>query len=150
MTSMRMVSSAADYLPCINVHHRCCLWLRGFLIHSSRFCGQLPEGPSAPHVDRSVRSVGGESVCLERWGQPGAVHQLERQGTQQRRRGGEDEESLMIRGGVVQHRQDFNLHCHPKQEHCVAMTHSPLVSGRWNDDACHKEQSFVCFRMKCK
>ncbi|XP_030005898.1 macrophage mannose receptor 1 [Sphaeramia orbicularis] len=33
-------------------------------------------------------------------------------------------------------------------EHCVAMTHNHLVSGRWNDDACPKNQSFVCSRKK--
>ncbi|XP_055010163.1 macrophage mannose receptor 1 [Boleophthalmus pectinirostris] len=33
-------------------------------------------------------------------------------------------------------------------EHCVAMTHNHLVTGRWNDDACHKDQSFVCSRKK--
>ncbi|XP_042365609.1 macrophage mannose receptor 1 [Plectropomus leopardus] len=33
-------------------------------------------------------------------------------------------------------------------EHCVAMTHGPLVSGKWNDDACHKNHSFVCYRKK--
>ncbi|XP_061732556.1 macrophage mannose receptor 1 isoform X2 [Nerophis ophidion] len=33
-------------------------------------------------------------------------------------------------------------------EHCVAMTHNALVSGKWNDDACHKEHSFICFRKK--
>ncbi|XP_047425524.1 macrophage mannose receptor 1 [Mugil cephalus] len=33
-------------------------------------------------------------------------------------------------------------------EHCVALTHSIVSSGKWNDDACHKEQSFVCSRMK--
>ncbi|KAM8872531.1 uncharacterized protein ACB058_004460 isoform 1-T1 [Synchiropus picturatus] len=33
-------------------------------------------------------------------------------------------------------------------EHCVAITHSQLVTGRWNDDACHKPHSFVCSRIK--
>ncbi|XP_068609207.1 uncharacterized protein [Brachionichthys hirsutus] len=33
-------------------------------------------------------------------------------------------------------------------EHCVAMTHSYLRSGRWNDDACHKDHSFVCYMKK--
>ncbi|KAA8584470.1 hypothetical protein FQN60_008255 [Etheostoma spectabile] len=33
-------------------------------------------------------------------------------------------------------------------EHCVAMGHSHLVSGKWNDDACHKDHSFVCYRKK--
>ncbi|XP_061589669.1 macrophage mannose receptor 1 [Cololabis saira] len=33
-------------------------------------------------------------------------------------------------------------------EHCVAMTHNPLIVGKWNDDACHKEHSFVCYRKK--
>ncbi|KAF7653995.1 hypothetical protein LDENG_00075190, partial [Lucifuga dentata] len=33
-------------------------------------------------------------------------------------------------------------------EDCVAMTHSMLVSGKWNDDACHKQYSFVCYRKK--
>lgn len=70
------------------------------MILSSRLCVQLPEGPAPPHMDRSVRSVGGESVRLERRGQPRAVHQLERQGAQQRRRGGEDEEGLMMKGGI--------------------------------------------------
>ncbi|KAM8828848.1 secretory phospholipase A2 receptor isoform 3-T3 [Spinachia spinachia] len=35
-------------------------------------------------------------------------------------------------------------------EHCVAMAHGPLMSGRWNDDVCHKDQSFVCSRKKCQ
>uniref|UniRef100_A0A3Q3G092 C-type lectin domain-containing protein n=1 Tax=Kryptolebias marmoratus TaxID=37003 RepID=A0A3Q3G092_KRYMA len=35
-------------------------------------------------------------------------------------------------------------------EHCVAMTHNMLSTGRWNDDACHKNHSFVCYRKKCK
>uniref|UniRef100_H3CQ11 C-type lectin domain-containing protein n=1 Tax=Tetraodon nigroviridis TaxID=99883 RepID=H3CQ11_TETNG len=34
------------------------------------------------------------------------------------------------------------------QEHCVAMAHNHLVTGKWNDDACHKAHSFVCSRMK--
>ncbi|XP_015231842.1 PREDICTED: macrophage mannose receptor 1-like [Cyprinodon variegatus] len=33
-------------------------------------------------------------------------------------------------------------------EHCVAMTHGPLSTGKWNDDACHKDHSFVCYRKK--
>ncbi|CAJ1070748.1 macrophage mannose receptor 1 [Xyrichtys novacula] len=33
-------------------------------------------------------------------------------------------------------------------EHCVAMAHHHLVTGRWNDDACHKNHSFVCSRKK--
>ncbi|XP_062291189.1 macrophage mannose receptor 1 [Scomber scombrus] len=33
-------------------------------------------------------------------------------------------------------------------EHCVAMTHTHMVSGKWNDDGCHKDQSFVCSRKK--
>ncbi|XP_051907364.1 macrophage mannose receptor 1 [Hippocampus zosterae] len=33
-------------------------------------------------------------------------------------------------------------------EHCVSISHSVLVSGKWNDDACHKKHSFVCFRKK--
>ncbi|XP_026154124.1 macrophage mannose receptor 1 isoform X2 [Mastacembelus armatus] len=33
-------------------------------------------------------------------------------------------------------------------EHCVAVTHSHLVTGMWNDDACHKNYSFVCSRKK--
>ncbi|GLD55464.1 macrophage mannose receptor 1-like protein [Lates japonicus] len=33
-------------------------------------------------------------------------------------------------------------------EHCVAMTHGPLVTGKWNDDACQKNHSFVCYRKK--
>ncbi|XP_071751059.2 uncharacterized protein LOC139908314 [Centroberyx gerrardi] len=33
-------------------------------------------------------------------------------------------------------------------EHCVAMTHNYLVSGKWNDDACSNERSFVCYRKK--
>uniref|UniRef100_A0A4W6C4N3 C-type lectin domain-containing protein n=1 Tax=Lates calcarifer TaxID=8187 RepID=A0A4W6C4N3_LATCA len=35
-------------------------------------------------------------------------------------------------------------------EHCVAMTHGPLVTGKWNDDACSKNHSFVCYRKKCQ
>lgn len=30
----------------------------------------------------------------------------------------------------------------------MAVAHSHLVAGRWNDDACHKAHSFVCSRMK--
>ncbi|KAM9307097.1 perlucin-like [Pholidichthys leucotaenia] len=30
-------------------------------------------------------------------------------------------------------------------EHCVAMIHSQLSTGKWNDDACHKNHSFVCY-----
>ncbi|KAM4634074.1 macrophage mannose receptor 1 [Polymixia lowei] len=33
-------------------------------------------------------------------------------------------------------------------EDCVAMTHNYLVSGKWNDDSCHEERSFVCYRKK--
>ncbi|XP_047200502.1 macrophage mannose receptor 1 [Hippoglossus stenolepis] len=33
-------------------------------------------------------------------------------------------------------------------EHCVAMSHGPLVTGKWNDDACHKDHSFICYRKK--
>ncbi|XP_026210056.1 LOW QUALITY PROTEIN: macrophage mannose receptor 1 [Anabas testudineus] len=33
-------------------------------------------------------------------------------------------------------------------EDCVAMTHNHLVTGKWNDDACHKNHSFVCYRKK--
>ncbi|XP_024917706.1 macrophage mannose receptor 1 isoform X1 [Cynoglossus semilaevis] len=33
-------------------------------------------------------------------------------------------------------------------EDCVAMAHGPLVTGKWNDDACHKEHSFVCYKGK--
>ncbi|KAK2888177.1 uncharacterized protein [Channa argus] len=33
-------------------------------------------------------------------------------------------------------------------EHCVTMTHNHLVSGKWNDDACHKHHSFACYRKK--
>ncbi|XP_041666073.1 macrophage mannose receptor 1 [Cheilinus undulatus] len=33
-------------------------------------------------------------------------------------------------------------------EHCAALTHNHLVTGRWNDDACHKNHSFVCYRKK--
>ncbi|XP_014906843.1 macrophage mannose receptor 1 [Poecilia latipinna] len=33
-------------------------------------------------------------------------------------------------------------------EHCVAMTHGTLATGKWNDDACHKDHSFVCYRKK--
>lgn len=32
----------------------------------------------------------------------------------------------------------------------MAVAHSHLVAGRWNDDACHKAHSFVCSRMKCE
>uniref|UniRef100_A0AAQ4RS57 C-type lectin domain-containing protein n=1 Tax=Gasterosteus aculeatus aculeatus TaxID=481459 RepID=A0AAQ4RS57_GASAC len=35
-------------------------------------------------------------------------------------------------------------------EHCVAMAHGPLMSGKWNDDVCHKDHSFVCSRRKCQ
>uniref|UniRef100_A0A3Q2YER8 C-type lectin domain-containing protein n=1 Tax=Hippocampus comes TaxID=109280 RepID=A0A3Q2YER8_HIPCM len=28
-------------------------------------------------------------------------------------------------------------------EHCVSIPHSVLVSGKWNDDACHKKHSFL-------
>ncbi|TNN53349.1 BDNF/NT-3 growth factors receptor [Liparis tanakae] len=33
-------------------------------------------------------------------------------------------------------------------EHCVAMAHGPRASGKWNDDGCQKDQSFVCSRRK--
>ncbi|CAL9682123.1 unnamed protein product [Knipowitschia caucasica] len=33
-------------------------------------------------------------------------------------------------------------------EHCVALSHNQLVTGKWNDDACHKDHSFVCSRKK--
>lgn len=33
-------------------------------------------------------------------------------------------------------------------EHCVAMSHNHLLTGKWNDDACHRNHSFVCSRMK--
>ncbi|XP_023194031.1 macrophage mannose receptor 1-like [Xiphophorus maculatus] len=33
-------------------------------------------------------------------------------------------------------------------EHCVAMTHGTLATGKWNDDACHRNHSFVCYRKK--
>ncbi|XP_036973174.1 macrophage mannose receptor 1 [Acanthopagrus latus] len=33
-------------------------------------------------------------------------------------------------------------------EHCVAISHNYLVTGRWNDDSCHKDHSFVCSRKK--
>lgn len=33
-------------------------------------------------------------------------------------------------------------------EHCVAIAHNHLVSGKWRDDACHNEHSFVCYRKK--
>ncbi|XP_062340567.1 macrophage mannose receptor 1 [Osmerus eperlanus] len=33
-------------------------------------------------------------------------------------------------------------------EHCTAMTHNYLETGRWNDDACSEERSFVCYRKK--
>ncbi|RVE65935.1 hypothetical protein OJAV_G00121150 [Oryzias javanicus] len=33
-------------------------------------------------------------------------------------------------------------------EHCVIMNHNMLTSGKWNDDACHKNHSFVCYRKK--
>uniref|UniRef100_A0A3P9J5J4 C-type lectin domain-containing protein n=1 Tax=Oryzias latipes TaxID=8090 RepID=A0A3P9J5J4_ORYLA len=35
-------------------------------------------------------------------------------------------------------------------EHCVTMNHNMLMSGKWNDDACHKNHSFVCYRKKCR
>ncbi|XP_023136670.3 macrophage mannose receptor 1 [Amphiprion ocellaris] len=37
---------------------------------------------------------------------------------------------------------------HGGTEHCVAMMHNPVISGKWNDDACHKTHSFVCSRKK--
>ncbi|XP_076014518.1 uncharacterized protein LOC143007034 [Genypterus blacodes] len=33
-------------------------------------------------------------------------------------------------------------------EDCVAITHSALSSGKWNDDACHRQYSFVCSMTK--
>lgn len=30
------------------------------------------------------------------------------------------------------------------------MAHGPRVSGKWNDDSCQKDQSFVCSRKKCQ
>ncbi|XP_033951501.2 uncharacterized protein [Pseudochaenichthys georgianus] len=33
-------------------------------------------------------------------------------------------------------------------EHCVAISHNHLVTGRWNDDSCHRDHSFVCSRKK--
>ncbi|KAK5879066.1 hypothetical protein CesoFtcFv8_024411 [Champsocephalus esox] len=33
-------------------------------------------------------------------------------------------------------------------EHCVAIPHNHLVTGRWNDDSCHRDHSFVCSRKK--
>ncbi|XP_029941423.1 macrophage mannose receptor 1-like [Salarias fasciatus] len=33
-------------------------------------------------------------------------------------------------------------------EHCVAITHTMVASGRWNDDACSKNHSFVCSMKK--
>lgn len=57
---------------------------------NSRLCGQLPAGPAHAGVDRPVGPAGGEPVRLERRGQPGAVHQLEREGAQQRRRSRKD------------------------------------------------------------
>ncbi|MEQ2275125.1 hypothetical protein XENORESO_021066 [Xenotaenia resolanae] len=33
-------------------------------------------------------------------------------------------------------------------EHCVALTHGTHTTGKWNDDACHKNHSFVCYRKK--
>ncbi|KAK5617685.1 hypothetical protein CRENBAI_001663 [Crenichthys baileyi] len=33
-------------------------------------------------------------------------------------------------------------------EHCVALTHGTHTTGKWNDDACHKHHSFVCYRKK--
>lgn len=32
----------------------------------------------------------------------------------------------------------------------MAMAHNHLVTGRWNDDACQKNHSFVCYRKKCR
>ncbi|CAL8384873.1 unnamed protein product [Gadus morhua 'NCC'] len=37
---------------------------------------------------------------------------------------------------------------HNGAEHCVSVTHSDLVSGRWNDAACSEDRSFVCYRKK--
>lgn len=59
------------------------------LLPCCRLCGQLPAGPGAPCMDRSVRPLGRESVCLERWAQSSAVHQLEWQRAQQCRWSGE-------------------------------------------------------------
>lgn len=70
-----------------------------------RLCVELPEGPGAPHLDRPVRPAGGEPVRLERRGQPGALHQLERQGAQQRGRNGQDVVSHVLPswgGGVCE------------------------------------------------
>ncbi|XP_036384637.1 C-type mannose receptor 2 [Megalops cyprinoides] len=33
-------------------------------------------------------------------------------------------------------------------EHCATMTHSHLVTGRWNDDSCHLARGWVCYRKK--
>uniref|UniRef100_A0A3B3BI47 C-type lectin domain-containing protein n=1 Tax=Oryzias melastigma TaxID=30732 RepID=A0A3B3BI47_ORYME len=38
----------------------------------------------------------------------------------------------------------------PNNEHCVSLTHSMVSSGKWNDDACHKNHSFVCYMKKCQ
>ncbi|XP_063066766.1 macrophage mannose receptor 1, partial [Engraulis encrasicolus] len=37
---------------------------------------------------------------------------------------------------------------HDGKEHCAAMTHSPLVTGRWNDDACTQQRGWVCYQKK--
>ncbi|XP_072570731.1 uncharacterized protein [Paramormyrops kingsleyae] len=33
-------------------------------------------------------------------------------------------------------------------EHCTAMTHNHLVTGRWNDDGCHRMRGWVCYMKK--
>ncbi|KAM9450976.1 lymphocyte antigen 75-like [Clarias gariepinus] len=34
------------------------------------------------------------------------------------------------------------------EEHCVSMTHNHVVTGRWNDEKCDEERSWVCYRKK--
>ncbi|KAL4617320.1 macrophage mannose receptor 1-like [Arapaima gigas] len=33
-------------------------------------------------------------------------------------------------------------------EHCTAMSHNHLVTGRWNDDGCHLHRGWVCYMKK--
>ncbi|KAJ8338949.1 hypothetical protein SKAU_G00357350 [Synaphobranchus kaupii] len=33
-------------------------------------------------------------------------------------------------------------------EHCASMSHSILVTGRWNDDKCHESRGWVCYMKK--
>ncbi|KPP79615.1 macrophage mannose receptor 1-like, partial [Scleropages formosus] len=33
-------------------------------------------------------------------------------------------------------------------EHCASMTHNHLVTGRWNDEGCHRDRGWVCYMKK--